>query len=476
MAGPSMADDYRRTQPAPGPASAFAVPRPTRFTVAGLDVALVERHDLPVVTASLVWSTGALADPRDKAGLAALCAQVLNEGPDRLPKVAFAEAQADLAATVGLAAGTEQTTGSIRALASTFPAAFDLFIETVARPGLRLQDFQRVQSRVSAAVLQQKGSPDALAGRLQGRVVWGEGHPLGAIVTDESLARITVEDCRAFATQLGPRGARLYVVGDVTREALAKLVSATVVAQRWKGKAPTAPTVAAPRVPAGGVVIVDLPGATQSVVAVLGEGPPRSAKDHEAQSVVLSILGGGFSSRINMNLRERHGYTYGARAGVAATRTRGVFSMTSSVRTDVTGPAIREMVFELRAMQSGVVRDEELARERDGALLSFPARFATGQAIGEAWAVVDFFGLPADTWDKTPGRLQALDKGALARAARTAIPREVTLLVVGDVARIGADVQQIAAEGLFGDDTLVRRLDVDGTAVAPTSSTAGSRP
>jgi len=202
-------------------------------------------------------------------------------------------------------------------------------------------------------------------------------------------------------------------------------------------------------------------------VALLGEGPARTAKDHEAQAVVLSILGGGFSSRVNMNLREKHGYTYGARAGVAYTRTRGVFTMTSSVRTDVTGEAIRQMVGELRAMQSGVVTDEELDRERDGALLSFPARFATGAAVADAWATLDFFGLPKDTWDTTPARLQALDKPALAAAARTALPRSTTLFVVGDLQKVAVDLQVIADDGMFGDERVVRRLDADGAPTAP---------
>jgi zinc protease len=458
-------DEFRRQQPAAGPASAFVVPAPLRFTAGGVDVFLVERHDLPLVSASLGFTTGAVADPRDKAGLAGLCAATMGEGPARLTKVAFEETQADLAASVGFGAGTEQSGGSARALTTTFPAALDLLVELVARPGLRPDDFARVQARQVNAVAQQRGSAEAVAGRVQGRVVWGADHALGAVVTEASLRNLALADCAAFARRLGPRGARLFVVGDITRDALTRLVEASAKKHAWKGAAPAAVSVAPTRAGTGGVVAVDVPGAAQSVLLVLAEGPARAAPDHEAQAIMLSILGGGFSSRVNMNLREKHGYTYGARAGVGHTRTRGVFSMSTSVRTDVTAPAIRELLVELRTMQGGAVTDEELARERDGALQAFPARFATGAGIADAWATVAFHGLPKDTWDKTPARLAAVDAGAVARAARAVLPSSPTLLVVGDLARIGPDLERIAAEGLFGDGMPLRRLDPDGNAV-----------
>ncbi len=474
------AQDFRRTQPAASAPAPFPVPQPTRFSAGGLDVVLIERHDLPIVSATLLWRTGAVADRADKAGLSSLCAAALNEGPVRLSKVAFEEAQADLAASVAVSAGAEQTAATIRALSTTFSPALGLLVETLATPGLRSDDFARVQARAIAGLLQQKGSADGIAARLQGHVLWGRGHPLGAVATEATLKNITIDDCRAFSSRLGPQGAALFVVGDITREALATLVPGLLRTHRWKGKAQVAPTVPPPRQPPGGVVFVDVPGAAQSVVTILGAGPPRTARDFDAQSVVLSVLGGGFSSRVNMNLREKHGYTYGARAGVGYTRTRGVFTMSSSVRTDVTAAAVRELVAELRAMQSGVVTDEELARERDGALQAFPARFATGAGVLDAWATIDYFGLPRDTWDKMPARLRALDKPAVAAAARTALPSSTTLFVVGDLAQVGAGLQTIVDDGLFGDGLGLRRLDADGVELSTSApeydAAASARP
>jgi zinc protease len=472
---PVSSDDFRRTQPASATPAAFVVPQPTRFTVGGIDVFLVERHDLPIVSATLAWRTGSVVDRADKAGLSSLCAAVLNEGPARLTKVAFEEAQADLAASVAVSAGAEQTTASVRAVSTTFAPALGLLVEALATPGLRADDFARVQARAVAGLLQQKGSAEGIASRLQGRVLWGRGHALGAVATEATLTAIGVDDCRSFAGRLGPEGAHLFVVGDVTRDALTTLLPQLAKTNRWKGKAPAPAVVPAPRDRAGGVVVVDVPGAAQSVVAVVGEGPARTAKDYEAESVVLSILGGGFSSRVNMNLREKHGYTYGARAGVNYTRTRGVFTMSSSVRTDVTGAAIREMVAELRTINSGAVTDDELARERDGALQAFPARFSTGGGVVDAWWTIDFHGLPRDTWDKTPAHLQAIDKAALAAAARTVLPSSTTLLVVGDLGKIGGDLQGIVDDGLFGDGLSLRRLDADGNDVV-TPATPPSPP
>jgi zinc protease len=461
-------DEFRRTQPGAGAPATFKVPVPQKFTASGLEVLLVERHDIPIASATVAWPTGSIDDPREKAGLASVCAATLGEGPARLPRVAFDEAQADLAAAIGIGAGAEQTSASVRALASTFPQALSLLVEMVARPGLRADDFARVQSRTVAAIVQRKGNADGIAQRLSGRVWWGEGHPFGAVASEASVNALSLDDCAGFARRLGPQGARLVVVGDVTRAGLTKLVASLVATHGWKGKAPAVRTPGAPLVKAGGIVVVDVPGAAQSMVTVLGEGPARTASEYEAQSVMFAILGGGFSSRVNMNLREKHGYTYGARAGVAYTRTRGVFSMTSSVRTDVTGPAIRELVAELRTMQGGAVTDVELSREREGALQAFPAAFATSGAVADAWSLVSFHRLPENTWEKTPQRLAAVDAATIARAARSALPRNQTLFVVGDLAKIGAELQAIAADGLFGtraDGTALVRLDADGNVV-----------
>jgi zinc protease len=461
-AGTAGDDAFRRVPPTPAATPSFAVPQPVRFQASGMDVTLVQRSDLPLVSATVVWRTGSAFDPRPQAGLASLCGAVVNEGPARLSKTAFEETQADLAASVGLSVGVEQTQGSVRALSSTFGEALALFAEMLATPGLRSEDFARVQARFLAGVLQQTGSPEALASRLQGRVYWGERHPLGAVVNDASLKAIAAQDCRAFVSRLGPRGARLYVVGDITRETLTSLLAKVLATSRWKGAAAIGPALPAPQKKPGGVVVVDVPGAAQSVVSLVGEGPARAAPNYDAQSVLLAILGGGFSSRVNMNLREKHGYTYGARAGVSYTRTRGVFSMSSSVRTDVTALSVRQLLAELRALQYGDVTLVELARERDGALQGFPARFATGASIADAWAQLDFFGLPLDTWQKTPARLQGLDQATLAAAARVTLPSTLTLFVVGDHAKVRQELQHIVDDGLFGDDDVLRILDVDG--------------
>ena len=479
LVAPVTGEDFRMAQPAPGPERPFVVPAIQTAVVPGtkLEVVLVEDHSLPAVQLRVVFPSGSIEDPAKKTGLSGLCARLVNEGTQRLDKVAWEEAQADLATSVWVSSGTEQSSIGLQSLKDTWLETLDLAVELLATPGLREEDLKRVRERSLAQLQQQKGSASGIAQRLQSRVTWGSSHPLGALLTEASLAATTTTDCAATMAGWRPDGARVFVAGDVTMAEVTSALSERIERYQWRGKAKKSPAVPAARFTSSGVsaderaidkatvVLVDVPGAEQSVVVVAGPGPGRQAPDHHANSVMSAILGGGFSSRINMNLREKHGFTYGARAGFSYLKNRGSFSVTASLRTDATGKALTEIKNELDGIVTSAVTAQELARERDGSLLAFPSSFSTSSATLDSWSTVFFYDLPKDTLAKTPGRLKALTQADIAKAAKTRVPKNLRVLVVGDAAVIAADVKAHAAAGTFGKPGPVVVVDADGKTV-----------
>jgi zinc protease len=225
-----------------------------------------------------------------------------------------------------------------------------------------------------------------------------------------------------------------------------------------------------PHTLAGRLFFVDMPGATQSQIALLGFGPPRTAPDYHATAIMAAVLGGGFTSRINMNLREAKGYAYGARGGFGYTRDYGVFSATAGVQANATAHSLVELRRELVALASGEspVRPEELDREKTGAILALPGRFATAQAALGQYRNLVYYGLPLDTYEHYAARLAEVDLAAVSAAARHLPIDRAVYVVVGDGAgtQLGAGatlrdaLARLVADEL-GSGAIVE-LDADG--------------
>jgi zinc protease len=461
---PTAVDEgFRAARPTPGPAPTFTLPSPIHVAIPGtkVDAWLIERHDLPIVEMSVVFDLGSASDTKGEAGRAGLCVDLFDEGTRRLPKGAWEDAKADIAAAIGADNGLETSRLSLRATKAQLEPALALFAELVASPGLRDDDLERLRSQHRAAVLQARASPSAVAQRVLPAVAWGDGHPYGGVVTEASLDAVTQKDCADLVASLKPDGALLLAVGDITPAELAALWSKHL--GTWRGKAPARPRIgkASPR--DGTIFLIDVPGAPQSRVLVVQPGPPRDAADYVPTSVMARILAGGFSSRINMNLREKNGYTYGAGGGFDYNRSGSLFTIGSSIRTDATGKALREIAAEMRRMTAEEPTQSELTRERDGALYALPAQFATGSRALSSYASLLFFGLPMDWWQKLPTALAAVDGPTVAQAAKAHVRTTgVRVIVAGDAAQVRADLDALAAEGLFGGGGLVL-LDADGT-------------
>jgi zinc protease len=423
-------ESFRAVQPAPGPVRPFKLPKVQTFRLArGIDVFLVEQHTLPIVSLDLVFDGGSIADPAGKEGLASVCMAMMGEGTESKDKLAFSEALADIAASVSAYAGADTQGVSLSSLSKHLDATFALFVDALLHPGFRADDFDRMVKRRIEGIKQAKGSPDAIAGRISGPTLYGAAHPYGRISTEGSLAALTLDDCRAHhARWLKPGGARLFVVGDITPAQLRERFAGPSLAA-WKGTVPKLPKLPKPATARARIVFVDVPGATQSQVGVVHFGPLRNAKDYLPTSMVGAIF------RVNMNLREGKGYSYGARGGFQYSRQYGAFTAGASVRADATYQSLIELHRELVALQTGTTPPsaDELDREKAGAILGMPSRFASASSSLGMFRSLTYYGLPLDYWSTYTDKVAKVTAPQVAAAAKRHLkPASAVYLVVGD--------------------------------------------
>ena len=427
---------FRTEQPKAGPPRPFKLPKVKPFTLKnGVKVYLVEQHVLPLVSMDLNFDGGSMIDPKGKEGLAGVCMAMLTEGTQKLDKIQFAESLADVASNVGSYAGDDSVGVTLGSLKKHLEPTFALFVDTLRTPGFRASDFDRMIKRRIESVKQAKGNPSSVAGRVTGPLLYGAAHPFGTVVTEASLKAITLDDCKTFTDKwLKPGGARLFVVGDLDEAQIRSYFDGPALTA-WKGSTPKPPALPAPKGPAGRIFFVNIPGAAQSQVSMLHFGPPRTAPDYFANSMMAAVFGGGFSSRINMNLREDKGYSYGARGGFGYTRTYGTFNASASVRTDSTYQTLLEIDREVKDLWKGtkVVTKDELEREKQGAILGLPGRFQTAQAALGQYRGLVYFGLPLDYYNAFVGSVGNVTEAQVkAAAAKQLKPDKAVYLVVGD--------------------------------------------
>jgi zinc protease len=362
---PTLPKGSRDERPADARSSAFTLPLPERFTLAnGLGVWHLARPGLPLVELRLVADAGALHDPAGKNGLAALSAGLLVEGAGGWDAVAFPQAVADLGAHLEASADRDSASLTLGVMKRNLAAALDLFAAAATAPRLATADVERVRARTAAALEQQEADPTYTARRL-GLAAWfGERHPYGS-PTDgrpDTVRALAPDDVRRFvAERWRPEHATLLVAGDVTRAELEPLLAARLGSWKVPG---TAPAARPPAPPEGAekplrVIVADRPGAAQTVIRLLWPAPAYESPDREGLQVLNTLFGASFTSRLNANLREDKGYTYGAGSAVAHLKHAGTWIASSSVRSSVSGPALGEFLREIRRLAGGDVSAEE---------------------------------------------------------------------------------------------------------------------
>ncbi len=426
---------FRDNQPTAGAPRNFNLPGITQFKLDGqVDVFLVERHELPTISVELNFDGGSASDGFGREGTASVCMSMVSEGTKKLNKLAFEEAQANIASGISSYARTETQGVSMYTLSKNFDATFALFSDTIRTPGLRNEELGRMVKRRVESLKQSKGSPGSIAGRIGDSIAYGPKHPFGKITTEKSLRKIKISDCKRYIkSYLKPKGARLFIVGDMTQAQVTEKFAPLL--KSWKGSPKKLAKMPSPKSRDGRVFFVDVPGAAQSSIYVGHMGPGRTDEGYFANQMMTGVLGGGFSSRINMNLREAKGYTYGARGNFRYNRHFGSFLASSSVRSDATHQSVQELFAEMTALKKGLrpALAEELAREKNGAILGLPARFATASQVVSMYRTLVYYGLPMSYYNDYVGNYSKVTLEQVNAAAAALLhPEDSLVLIVGD--------------------------------------------
>ena len=452
----NAAEPWRNTPPAAAKAKPLTLPAAQSFTLAnGLTVIHSPKPGLPLVSASLVLRAGQAANPADRPGLAAFVAAMLPEGTATRSAQQVAESLAALGATLQAQAGQEDARVEFSGLKATAAEGLALMADVTQNPAFATPEVERKRAQLLAALAQAREQADQVADTVASRVLFGQGHPLApsSLGDAASLKAIDAAALRGFwQARYRPERAALVVAGDLTEAELRALVEPLFGA--WKPAGEAAPDTPVPpaRPVAARTVFVDKPGAPQAALAVVAPGPKAGVPDAASIKVMNAALGGLFTSRINNQLREVKGYTYGIFSGYGMGRERGQFSIRGSVRTDVTGAALVDMFKEIDGMRAKPMGAAELQRVRNAQLLSLPGLFDTNGAVVAGYAANWAAGQPLGAISQLPARYMGVTSATALKAARDHLdPASLIVVAVGDKAKVLPQLQAIGRKAELRD-------------------------
>jgi zinc protease len=414
----------------------------------GLKVILVERHALPVVTAYILVAAGASQEPADRNGVATLTARLLSEGTRTKTGAQIAEELERIGASFRTYSGLAFTVGNLMSLTTVFADALALAAPTIVEPSFPEGEFTRAKGETLAGIAQKLARVEGIAADDFARAIFDAASPYArpAEGTAESVGSITRDDVVAWHRRMfAPIATTVLLVGDITAPEARRVVERAF--GQWKGTAPAAAAPAAAvtgyqRVASSRVILVDRPGSVQSAIVVGQSAVAATDPDYLPLAALSHVLGGGFRARVNMNLREKHGYTYGAFSQLSPRRGAGTLAVTSSVRTSATDSALVEAVREYRTIATEEIPTAEFRSSVGNLVASFPSSVQTTQDLGSRLVSLLNWGLPLDFYTTYRERLSALTPADARKAARAHLaPDAVTIVVVGDLAKIEAPIR-----------------------------------
>jgi len=433
----------RSSPPALGPRPALKVPPVQHLTLKnGLVVLLVEKHEVPLVQINLQINAGSLLDPADKVGLASLTADLLDEGAGGRSALELADAIDYLGANLSTQAGTHTAVISLNTPVSKLGDALPLLADIALRPAFAADDLERKRKERITNLIQQRDVAGTIARWEINQAIYGADHPYGRPSGGDApgLAAITTADINKFyKAYYRPNNATLIVVGDITAEGIRPQLESAF--RRWKKKKIKTPAWREARQVTGRTIyLVDKPGAAQSEIMIGRIGTVRSTPDYYTLQVLNTILGGAFTSRLNQNLREEHGYSYGARSSFSLRPHAGPFIARAAVQTDVTDKALTEFMNELNGILETVPADE-LEKSQNYVALGYPERFQTVSRTAGQLQQLALHNLPDDTFNRYTGGIYDVNASDLeAAAARYVDPDNLAIVVVGDREQIEAGI------------------------------------
>jgi predicted Zn-dependent peptidase len=442
----------RAQLPPLGPDPPFRFPEIRRRTLSnGVRVWTVEHHAVPLVSFLALLPLGAAADPSDRPGLAALTSDMLDEGCGDLDALELHDTLGRIGGHLDSEIGSDATLLTLSSLGRFADRAAALLADMIRRPRLEQRDFDRVRDLRLNRLVQMRDLAPALADRAYTQLLYGD-HPYGhlPIGSETSLRSMLLRDVTAFHAQMfSPSRLTVIASGDAPHEQLADLVELAfagwVEATGNSGGVVDPFALPPPRLPAGRVALVHRPDAAQSELRIGHVAAARSTPDYHALLVLNMILGGQFVSRINMNLREDKGYTYGARTSFDFRRGPGPFTLHASVQSDATADAVVEALAEIQAIRGArPPSPQELETGRAALTRGYPRNFETAEQISRAAAQLALYGLPDDYFSTFVPKVLAIGADDVTRVARAHIdPSRLLTLIVGDRDKVGPSLPRL---------------------------------
>ncbi len=448
LAAAPAAAQHGTTPPPPGPLRPFQVPAPQELTLPnGLRVVVVRQAALPIVNGRIIVKSGAVYEPADKNGLAQLTASLLREGAQGITASEINARMERLGAQFQTGAGYSSAFANVTALKPVFAEALALAARTVTSPTFPESEFTRVRTQSIASYAQLQSTVEGLSYEAFTRSLYQPQAPYSRLPggTRTTLERISLQDVQDWHRRMySPSNALLLLVGDVTMDEARQM--ATQALGAWSGPAVTLPAVANPAQPVQGtrVILVDRPGSVQSGVYVgqtaIGYGDPA----YFAFTGLSQVLGGGFKARANMNLRERHAWTYGSFSNFSPLQGTGTFNVSASVRTNATDSAVAELVREYRRIAAEPVPADELSSSLANVVGSFPNTVQTVQGLSQRFETALLYGLPLNFWSTYRERLAAVTPADVSRVGQgTLTPNAITVVVAGDLSKVEAPIRAL---------------------------------
>ena len=457
----------RTKLPAVGTPPELKLPPLQRTTLSnGLKVVLAERHNAPVVDMTLIVNAGYAADSLATPGTARLTLNMLDEGTKKRSSLEISERAELLGARLGAGSSLDTSFLSVNAITQKLPESLELFSDVLLNATFPQTDFDRLKAQSLASIQQEKTQPQGIAMRLFPSLVYGQGHaysnPFSGSGSESSVKALTRADMEAFRNRwIRPDNATLLVVGDATIDSVKPLLEKYLAA--WKAPAEPLPKknlAAVTAQPKPRVFLINRTGAEQTLILGGYAGPPRSDPDYVALEELNTILGGGFVSRLNMNLREDKHWAYGAGSGLSAAEGQGPFIVRAPVQTDKTSESVQEIVKELQGIRGAhPPSDEEIKFARDSLTLQLPGSNETSGEVAGSIADIITYGLKDSYWNDFVGEVKAMKPARLTSAAQKLVhPDALTWVIVGDLSKIEAGVRKLN----LGE---VKVLDADGNVV-----------
>jgi predicted Zn-dependent peptidase len=439
---------FPTTPPRPGPAAALAPPSPVvRKLANGLTVMYVRRTEIPAVNATLVVNgAGNTDDPSDLPGLASFTASMLDEGAGGRDALQLADALETLGANLTATSAWDAAQLNLYALRGNFPQALRLMADVAARPDFPEREVSRLREERLVALSRSRDEAGAIANNAFPALVYGAQHPYGRFATTEATRRLDRARVQAFhASRYRPENSTLILVGDVDPDAMQPVVQSALGAWRATGAA-AAPMAAlpTPAIARSVVYLVDKPGAAQSEIRIGHPGVARNSPDYYALQVLNTIVGGSFTSRLNTNLREVKGWSYGARSSYALRHAAGPFTAQAAVVTAKTDSAVVEFMRELNRIRAEPVSAEELDKAKRYLALGFPQTVETNPQVAGQLAFLVPYGIQPSFLSTYTQRIMAVTADDVRRVANQYVrPDNAVIVVVGDRSQVEAGLRAV---------------------------------